>query len=148
MFSVTVTSKPVDPEACHSAFRAAMPDCGAITAFTGVVRARGGVDSLSLSHYPGFTEQEIERISKQAQERWTLSGLYIVHRIGDLQVKEPIVFVAAASDHRRESFEAADFVMDYLKSEAPFWKSEIRGGVKTWIEPRARDLTDKQRWSA
>ena len=148
MFHISVTPTPFDPEVCHSDFRRAVADCGAITAFTGVVRARGGVEALSLSHYPGYTEQEIEVISAQVRKRWTLSGLYIVHRVGDMQVKDPIVFVAAASDHRRESFEAADFVMDYLKSEAPFWKSETRGGVKTWIEPRARDLTDKQRWSA
>jgi len=123
MFSALVTDTPFDPEGEHAKFRRALRDCGAITAFTGVVRAKGGVDGLSLSHYPDFTEQEIDKIAAKAKARWDLSGLMIIHRVGDLTAGEPIVFVAAASDHRRESFEAADYVMDYLKSEAPFWKS-------------------------
>ena len=147
MFTLTVTESAFDPEGAHRDFRSRLPDCGAITAFTGLVRAKGGVTGLSLSHYPGMTEKEIEKIMDEASRRWNPAGLCVIHRVGDMAPGEPIVFVAAASDHRRESFEAADFIMDYLKSEAPFWKSEQNGDKAHWIEPRAQDIADKKRWS-
>lgn len=147
MFSLTVTDKPFDPEAAHKAFREGLADCGAITAFTGVVRGEGDVTGLTLSHYPGMTEKQIDAIMTEAWKRWELSGLTVIHRVGAMGPGEPIVFVAAASAHRRASFEAADFMMDYLKSEAPFWKSETRGDTSQWIEPRAQDIADKKRWS-
>ncbi|MEX0644412.1 MAG: molybdenum cofactor biosynthesis protein MoaE [Parvularculaceae bacterium] len=122
---------------------------GAIVTFTGQVRDDGAaVEALSLEHYPGFTESRIEEIAKEADGRWRLDGLLIVHRVGKLSPSEPIVFVAAASGHRRDAFEAVDFVMDYLKSAAPFWKKEISGGKERWIEPRAEDHTDLARWSS
>ena len=145
---VLVTDKPFDPEAVHRDFRGRAGDAGAIVAFTGLVRGEGDVTTLSLSHYPDFTESEIARIGRQAETKWPLTAWHVVHRIGDMSPGEPIVFVATASKHRRAAFEAADFLMDYLKSEAPFWKKETRGEQAHWIEPRAEDIADKKRWEA
>ncbi|WP_026941839.1 molybdenum cofactor biosynthesis protein MoaE [Hellea balneolensis] len=136
-----------DPEAEHKAFREAVGGAGAIVAFTGLVRGEGKGLTLTLSHYPGFTESQISEIARQAQARWPLVGWRILHRVGAMTAEEPIVFVATASRHRRDAFEAADFLMDFLKSEAAFWKSEKVDGNERWIEPRAQDITDKNRWS-
>jgi molybdopterin synthase catalytic subunit len=144
---IHITDTSFDPEAAHREFRDALEDTGAIIAFTGVVRGEGEIKSLMLSHYPGFTEAEIARIGEEASKRWGLTGWQIIHRIGKMAPREPIVFVATASAHRRAAFEAADFLMDYLKSEAPFWKQEQRGGETHWIEPRKADYADKKRWS-
>ena len=136
-------SSPFDPEESHKNFRSAVSGAGAIVAFTGLVR--DGSDSkaltLTLSHYPDFTETEIRRIAEQAEQRWPLTGWQIIHRVGAMQADEPIVFVATASAHRRAAFEAADFLMDYLKSEAPLWKRETVDGQDSWIEPRIQDLS-------
>ena len=136
-----------DPEAEHKAFRKAVGGAGAIVAFTGLVRGEGQELTLTLSHYPDFTESQILEIAKQAETRWPLTGWCILHRVGAMQAEEPIVFVATASHHRRDAFEAADFLMDYLKSEAAFWKSESVNGNERWIEPRAQDIDDKKRWT-
>ena len=145
---IQIASEAFDPEEVHKAFRAAVSGAGAIVAFTGLVRGGGQDLTLTLSHYPDFTEAEIESIAKQADERWPLTGWRIIHRVGHMTADEPIVFVATASQHRRAAFEAADFLMDYLKSEAPFWKSETIEGKQNWIEPRAQDISDKKRWSS
>ena len=121
---IHITDKPFDPEKAQREFRVGLGDTGAIIAFTGVVRGEGEIESLILSHYPGFTEAEITRIGEEASTRWSLTGWHIIHRIGKMTPRDPIVFVATASTHRRAAFEAADFLMDYLKSEAPFWKQE------------------------
>ena len=149
--SVVITDKPFLPEALHAEFRARLGgDVGAITAFTGVVRAsedsRDDVEALTLSHYPDFTEKQIEAMGEAAMQRWPITAWHITHRVGQMKPIEPIIFVAVASKHRRASFEAADFLMDYLKSEAPFWKQEKRAGEQDWIEPRAQDIEDKSRW--
>jgi len=148
--SVNITDTPFSPEALHAEFRANLGgDAGAITAFTGVVRGgKGGddVQSLTLSHYPDFTEKLIEDMGAEAMKRWPITAWHITHRVGEMQPSDPIVFVATASKHRRASFEAADFLMDYLKSEAPFWKQETRGQTQDWIEPRGQDIDDKSRW--
>lgn len=143
---VVVTDKPFDPEAVHAEFRSRAGDAGAIVAFTGLVRGWGDVTALTLSHFPEFTESEIARIGAEAESQWPLTAWHVVHRIGEMTPGEPIVFVATASKHRRAAFEAADFLMDYLKSEAPFWKQETRANATHWIEPRAQDIADKKRW--
>lgn len=143
--SVLITSTPFDPEAAHLDFRKSAGNVGAITAFTGLVRGDRDI-VLSLSHYAGMTETEITKIGEAAAARWPITSWRIIHRVGDLQAGEPIVFVAAASAHRRASFEAADFLMDYLKSEAPFWKQETHNHTSQWIEPRAQDKDDIARW--
>ncbi len=136
-----------DPEAEHKAFRDKVGGAGALVAFTGLVRGEGAALTLTLSHYPDFTEAQILDIAKQAEKRWPLSGWHILHRVGAMTAGEPIVFVATASRHRRGAFEAADFLMDFLKSEAAFWKSESVDGKERWIEPRAQDIDDKKRWT-
>lgn len=142
---IVIQDKAFDPEAELSQFRRDCDDVGAIVSFTGIVR--GEADVLTLSHYPGFTEAEMLRIGEQALTRWTLSDYKIIHRVGAMTPGEVIIFVAAASRHRRAAFEAADFMMDYLKSEAPLWKKESRMGQTRWIEPRGQDKSDIKRWS-
>lgn len=151
--SVNITDKPFDPERLHAQFRQSLgDDAGAITAFTGVVRGSAKdsrdetVQDLTLSHYPDFTQAQILKMGELAAQRWPITAWHITHRVGTIGPKEPIVFVATASKHRRASFEAADFLMDYLKSEAPFWKQERKAGMQDWIEPRAQDINDKSRW--
>jgi len=145
---VLISDQGFDPEDAHKRFRQEMSGAGAIVAFTGLVRADEDVSQLSLSHYPGFTEKEVERIAGEAVTRWQLDGVSVIHRVGNMQPDEPIVFVATASAHRRQAFEAADFIMDYLKSDAPFWKKEYMNGTGEWIEPRSEDYKDKERWRA
>lgn len=144
---IEITQTPFNPETAHETFRKSIGDAGAIVAFTGVVRGDDNVTTLTLSHYPEFTDSQITQIVETASARWPLTAVSIIHRAGEMTPGEPIVFVATASAHRRAAFEAADFLMDYLKSEAPFWKQERRGDVQEWIEPRREDITDKARWN-
>ncbi|HRX38777.1 MAG: molybdenum cofactor biosynthesis protein MoaE [Parvularculaceae bacterium] len=147
--SIEMASAPFDPHTALRAFTERFPEAGAIASFIGQVRGeRGEVDALILDHYAGVTESEIAKIAEEALSRWPLFGLAITHRVGEIAPGEPIVFVAAASKGRRAAFQAVDFLMDYLKSEAPFWKKESRGGQTQWIEPRAEDFEDKARWNA
>lgn len=146
---VRIASEPFDPEAEISAFRHAACNSGAIVTFTGQVRPSGdggGVSTLSLQHYPGMTENGIEAMLDEADRRWPLEAVLVIHRVGDMQPHEPIVLVATASAHRRAAFEAADYLMDYLKSRALFWKSETSACGKLWIEPRDQDYADAARW--
>ena len=145
---IRISESSFDPEAELRAFRYGMCNAGAIASFTGIVRDDGQTEALTLSHYPGFTESHIEAFVKQAEARWTLQGVNVVHRVGTMTVGEPIVFVATASAHRRDAFEACDYLMDRLKCDAPFWKQETIGGKTCWIEPRAQDRTDLDRWSS
>ncbi|WP_223476886.1 molybdenum cofactor biosynthesis protein MoaE [Oricola indica] len=124
-------------------------DVGAVVTFTGLCRDENGtLSALELEHYPGMAEAEIGRIARQAAERWPLTGLTVIHRYGKIAPGENIVLVAAASSHRQASFEAADFLMDFLKTRAPFWKKEHRtdssdGG---WVEAKQADDTAAERW--
>lgn len=147
MERVNITAAPFSPSALAEQFRAHAGDIGAIASFTGYVRGEGGnVQTLRLSHYPGMTEAEIGRIMDRATKKWEIMACHVTHRVGDMAADEAIVFVSAASAHRRAAFEAVDFLMDYLKSEAPFWKQEIGGGGAKWIEPRDQDKHDLNRW--
>ncbi|MEP3653781.1 MAG: molybdenum cofactor biosynthesis protein MoaE [Litorimonas sp.] len=145
---IRVSDSPIDPEALLLAFREGLQNAGAVTSFTGIVRDDGQTEALSLSHYPGFTELQIEGFVSKAKTRWSLQGTLIVHRVGRMVVGDPIVIVAAASEHRRDAFEACDYLMDRLKCDAPFWKQEVVGGETRWIEPRAQDHSDLDRWSS
>jgi len=142
---IMITDKAFDAETALSQFRRSCGDVGAIVSFTGIVR--GEADVLSLSHYPGFTEAEIQRICEAALERWDVSHYKIIHRVGAMLPGEVIVFVAVASSHRRAAFEAVDLMMDHLKSDVPFWKKETSKGETRWIEPRGQDKSDMKRWS-
>lgn len=127
-------------------------DIGAVVSFTGLVRGGVGADAITamtLEHYPGMTEGELERIEAEARERWPLSASLIVHRHGRLVPGENIVLVITASPHRQAAFEAAEFLMDFLKTNAPFWKKEERaGGESGWVEAKAADDAAAERWKA
>ena len=127
----------------------AAADIGAIAAFVGLVRDHAGgreVTSMTLEYYPGMTEKELARIEAEARERWPLLDCLIVHRAGRLSAGDNIVLVITASEHRRAAFEAAQFLMDYLKTTAPFWKSEENGEDRHWVAPRDADDTAAERW--
>ena len=123
---------------------------GAVVSFTGVARPGGdpgrSVDRLVLEHHPTLTLQSLEEIAVEAAARFEISHVQIVHRCGDVAAGEPIVFAGAASAHRRAAFEAADYLMDRLKTEAVFWKREIGEGGAEWIEPTDTDYADRERW--
>src|SRR5438552_18614637 len=121
------------------ALTAGQSQIGAVATFTGYVRKDDGLVALTLEHYPGMTEHEIARIAAQAESRWNLTGVTIIHRIGRLEVGERIVLVAVSSSHRAAAFEACAFLMDYLKTRAPFWKQEERGGAASWVEAKSSD---------
>jgi len=134
------------PGAAVDAFSAAHPDAGGIVSFVGKVRRDDAVEELELKHYAPLTLRGMEELAETALARWPLEGLLLHHRTGRMQPGEPIVLVAAAARHRRDAFEAADFAMDHLKSDAWFWKREKRGDGWHWIDPRAEDHADLQRW--
>jgi molybdopterin synthase catalytic subunit len=121
-------------------------DIGALASFVGLVRGGGGLEAMTLEHYPGMTEREIGRIVAEARTRWALGGITIIHRVGRLTVGERIVLVAVAAAHRAAGFEACQFLMDYLKTRAPFWKTEERGGEAAWVEARDTDDAAAERW--
>ena len=121
-------------------------DIGAVVTFSGLVRGGDGLTALTLEHYPGMTEREIARHVAQAESRWPLLGVTVIHRIGRLEPGDRIVLVVTASAHRAAAFEAADFLMDYLKTRAPFWKLEERAGKSEWVEAKRADDTAAKRW--
>nr|WP_193353871.1 molybdenum cofactor biosynthesis protein MoaE [Erythrobacter sp. NAP1] len=137
----------MDPGAELEALTAATPDAGGIASFVGKVRASGGVEALELSHYEPLTLPGMQELAAQAEQRFALMGLTMIHRIGTMGPGDPIVLVGAAARHRRDAILAVDFCMDHLKSAAWFWKREKRGGEWHWIEPRIEDHADLARWS-
>ncbi|MER9296408.1 molybdenum cofactor biosynthesis protein MoaE [Mesorhizobium sp. M0621] len=124
-------------------------DIGAVVTFSGLCRdEQGALSALELEHYPGMAEAEIARIAAEAVQRWPLQGLTAIHRHGKIAPGDNIVLVVAASAHRKAAFEAANFLMDYLKSRAPFWKKEHRtdGSEGGWVEAKEADASAAQRW--
>jgi molybdopterin synthase catalytic subunit len=147
--TIVIAEETIDPDRLAAVFRTDNAGAGAIALFIGQTRGEGGaVKALALEHYPGFTEQAIKMIVDSAFERWALQAVAVVHRVGRMKPEEPIVFAAAAADHRRAAIEAVDFLMDYLKSEAPFWKQEITEEGVRWVEPTEQDQRDKARWTS
>lgn len=140
----------IDAAAELARFTAAAGGHGAVVSFTGVARAQSAsgapLDHLALDWYPGMTERSIRDIGADALARFDIVVATIVHRCGIVPVRRPIVFVAAASAHRREAFQAADYMMDRLKTEAVFWKKEVDPDGAQWIEPTDRDHDDRSRW--
>ena len=146
---IRVSDEVINAPHALGAFEREIQDAGAIVSFTGQVRPQssaGEVTALFLQAYSPMTEKGIEGALTEALRRWPLSGAHILHRTGEMRAGETIVFVATASKHRRAAFEAADFLMDYLKTEAVFWKKETTTDGTTWIEPRQDDYTDAARW--
>jgi molybdopterin synthase catalytic subunit len=121
-------------------------DVGAVVTFTGHVRGEAGLTALTLEHYPGMTEREIASHVREAEQRWPLTGVTIVHRIGRLEPGARIVLVATSSGHRQAAFAAAEFLMDYLKTRAPFWKEEECGDSKSWVAAKDTDEDAVRRW--
>ncbi|TDR31533.1 molybdenum cofactor biosynthesis protein MoaE [Hydromonas duriensis] len=128
-------------------------DAGALVAFQGMVREfdyeedAKRVDYLFLEHYPEVTENEMARIIDEASNRWTLSGVRVIHRVGELRATDVIVLVLICSRHRKDAFAAAEFIMDYLKTQAPFWKREhLANGEQHWVEAKANDTQALQKW--
>jgi molybdopterin synthase catalytic subunit len=142
--TVRLTTESFDPGAELGRFCAGRTESGAVASFVGI--ARGEATALELQAYPGFTETEIDKMAEAATQRFSLHDVLIVHRHGAIAPGEAIVMVATASAHRREAFEACDYLMDYLKSRAPFWKKEHGPEGARWVEPTARDLDDIARW--
>lgn len=124
---------------------------GAVVTFTGIVRGEAAghpITAMELEHYPGMTEAELGRVEAQALERWPLDASLIIHRVGELVPGDNIVLVITASAHRAAAFEAAEFLMDYLKSKAPFWKKErLAEGVSAWVDARESDADSLDRWT-
>lgn len=145
--TVRLQTEPFEPGALLAAFSSGRAETGAVVTFTGIARAaKGAVERLELEAYPGFTDAEIARMAEAAKARFALDDVLVVHRHGPIAPGEAIVFVATAASHRRAAFEAADQLMDYLKSRAPFWKKEHGPGGARWVEPTETDLRDAERW--
>jgi molybdopterin synthase catalytic subunit len=146
---VRIQAEDFDVAAEVAALTAGRTDIGAVVTFSGLCRdEEGRLSALELEHYPGMAEGEIGRIASEAVERWSLQGLTAIHRYGKIAPGENIVLVIAASSHRQAAFEAANFLMDYLKSRAPFWKKEHRsdGSEGDWVEAKDTDEQAAQRW--
>ena len=131
------------------AMRAGRTDIGAVASFVGLARdlnEGSGVSAMTLEHYPGMTEKALANLVDDANARWTLLDVTVIHRVGRLLPGDPIVLVAVASAHRGESFAACEFIMDYLKTQAPFWKKEETADGERWVEARASDDAAAARW--
>ena len=149
--SVRVQEADFDVGAEVAALSAGRDDLGAIVTFTGLVRGEVGgkrLIAMTLEHYPGMTERELQSIEAEARVRWPLAVSLIIHRTGRLLPGEQIVLVATASAHRQAAFAAAEFLMDYLKTSAPFWKKEeTEGGSAEWVSAKDADDNARERWS-
>ena len=145
--AVRVQTEPFDLGREADALAAAAPGAGALVTFSGIVRDEGGrLEAMEIEHYPGMTERALAAIEAEAVGRWRLSASLIVHRHGRLRPGEAIMMVATAAPHRADAFAAAEFLMDYLKSRAPFWKKEIGRAGESWVEARPADEDALSRW--
>jgi molybdopterin synthase catalytic subunit len=151
MIDARLTDEPFDPAAELSRFMAELGDEGAVVSFAGIARPRtrdgAAVERIFLDHHPRLTQRSIDEIAAAACQRFAVSAVTAVHRFGEVLPGETIVFVAAASLHRRAAFEAADYVMDRLKTDAVFWKREDAVDGSRWIEPTDGDRAERARWS-
>lgn len=144
---VVVQQEPFDYGAEAAGFADGRHDMGAVVTFTGVVRdVAGGLSTMEIEHYPGMTERALEKIAQEAVDRWSLGDVLVIHRFGPMGPGEKIMMVATAARHRKDAFEAAEYLMDYLKSRAPFWKKEHAGGDTSWVAARDEDEDALTRW--
>ncbi len=144
---VRVQQEPFDLGAEIAAFATGRADMGALVTFTGIVRDdTGTLRHMLIEHYPAMTKSAIEKIEAEAQQRWSLGDCLIIHRYGPLKPGEQIMMVATAAQHRADAFQAADFLMDYLKSRAPFWKKEITTEGESWVAAKDQDEDALNRW--
>lgn len=128
--------------------KSSSPNVGAIVSFIGTVRDLNNESlvSLTLEHYPEMTEKSLESIANKARDKWELQSITIIHRVGTLCIGDQIVLVITTSEHRQEAFDSCNFIMDYLKTDAPFWKKEISDKEEKWVEIRETDEKQKSRW--
>ena len=146
---IVVRSEAFDLGAEVDAMSRGRTDIGAVASFVGLARDMNegsGVAAMTLEHYPGMTEKALGRLVEEAKSRWALLDVTVIHRIGRLLPGDPIVLVAVASSHRGEAFAACEFIMDYLKTRAPFWKKEETPAGERWVEARASDDAAAARW--
>ncbi|WP_375265556.1 molybdenum cofactor biosynthesis protein MoaE [Planktotalea sp.] len=145
---IIVQKDPFDGGSELNSFTAAQSNMGAIVSFTGIVRDVGAVlKHMDIEHYPGMTERALEQIASDAMARWDLGDVLVIHRYGKMHPEDPIMMVATASKHRKDAFEAADFLMDFLKSRAPFWKKEQTLTSDDWVASKQEDEDALKRWS-
>jgi molybdopterin synthase catalytic subunit len=146
---VRIQTRDFDAGAEIAALRRGNPKIGAVASFIGVCRDvndGGPVTKMTLEHYPGMTEKALEKIAAEAKSRWKVTDVLVVHRVGDLKPTDQIVLVVVAGAHRGEAFAACEFIMDYLKTQAPFWKKEQTPEGARWVEARGSDDAAAQRW--
>ncbi len=146
---ISVQTDDFDVGTEYEALRSSGSGTGAIATFSGLVRDSGdvsGVTGLFLEHYPGMTEQVIQRLIDEACQRWDVRQVRVIHRVGRLALSDQIVFVGVCSAHRADAFSACEFIMDALKTSAPFWKKEITGDSEHWVEQKASDVVRTQAW--
>ena len=149
--TIRLQREPIDVGGEVGKLTGARKDIGAVVTFTGICRADENgtpIAALTLEHYPGMAEAEIARHVEEAQARWPLLGVTVIHRHGRILPGEDIVLVATASSHRQAAFAAAEFLMDYLKTRAPFWKQVESAGGKNWVEAKSADDAAAERWTA
>ena len=147
--SIQVQTEDFNPQAVVDTLCAGRADIGAVVTFVGLVRDTAQSEQISameLEHYPGLTERALREIEEQAHQRWELQATHIVHRVGRLEPAERIVMVAVASPHRGEAFQACEFMIDYLKTRAPFWKKEHTAQGAHWVDARESDDRARDRW--
>lgn len=147
--SIQIQTQPFAIHAEQEALYRQHPRIGALVTFVGLMRdLNDGADvvQMTLEHYPGMTEKVLQQLAAEAEARWELAGVRIVHRVGTLKPTDPIVFVGVVSAHRDAAFRACEFLIDALKTRAPFWKKELTANGERWVEERAMDLMAAQRW--
>jgi molybdopterin synthase catalytic subunit len=147
---ISVQKEPFDIAAVQEEMRADNPAIGALVSFIGQMRdinEGDQVSTMTLEHYPGMTEKALEAIVQEAEARWELMGVRVIHRVGELKPHDPIVLVAVASAHRGEAFKACEFIIDYLKTRAPFWKKELTAEGERWVDARHSDSAAEERWA-
>jgi len=145
---ISIQTDDFDVSAEYDALRS-QHSSGAIVTFCGLVRDLDhelSVDAIELEHYPGMTEKSLQEIISQAQKRWVIQAVKVIHRIGKLQANDQIVFVGVSSAHRKEAFAACEFIMDFLKTRAPFWKKQYEGNKTHWVEAKITDQDAAKRW--
>lgn len=145
---ILVQQAQFDFAAEADAFAKGQTNMGAVVTFSGIVRdlSDGNLDAMEIEHYPGMTESALTAIANEALERWSLGDVLVIHRHGRLGVGEQIMMVATAAPHRKDAFEAAEYLMDYLKSRAPFWKKEITRDGAEWVAAKDEDEDALKRW--
>lgn len=147
---VTVQNEDFDVAHEYAALCAKAPNSGAIVTFVGRVRDYGDnkdVETITLEYYPGMTEKTLQKIIEEANEKWAIQAVRIIHRVGELAAGAQIVFVGVASSHRANAFAACEFIMDFLKTKAPFWKKEKTADGQQWVEQKTSDLDRIERWT-